>query len=318
VGAENQNDELGGLTPFLKKSGILLMNLGSPKRAERAFVGDYLKDFLMDPRVLDLPYFFRLFLVRGIIVPFRSKKTALAYQKIWTSDGAPLSVFSQKLAATLPNTALGMAFGEPSIEEAVEQLLESGVEELLLFPLFPQEAAATRGICIQKAMRVVSGRIPVKVVPPFYEDPAYIRTMADSISDVPEHLLFSYHALPLRQLDKMAPPHYQQQCIASAHAIARAAHRTPSSYSISFQSKMGWGRWTQPATSTLLRQLPRAGKTRLAVVCPGFFCDNLETLEEIKIRGKRLFLQSGGESFRFIPCLNATPSAQELLRVLSF
>ena len=299
------------------------MNTGSPDAPTEEALRRYLKEFLMDPHVVDLPWPLRAMLVHGIILPRRAAKSAEAYKAIWTGNGSPLVHYSTELCKRGQSDILilseyrtdplavevGMTYGKPSAKEAINRLLSSGVEEICLLPLFPQSAMATTGACIARVRAEIKDRVALRVVPPFYKHPAFIQPLAESLSDVDEHILFSYHGLPVRHLKKMDPPDYRVQCMETTKAIAAKARIPEERYSVSFQSRLGRTKWMEPYTNEVLRKLPQRGIKHLAVICPGFFCDGLETLEEIEIRGKEIFLEAGGESFRMIPCLNDSPAA---------
>ncbi|MEN8255115.1 MAG: ferrochelatase, partial [Verrucomicrobiota bacterium] len=177
-------------------------------------------------------------------------------------------------------------------------------------------AMATTGACIAAVRKVLKNRATLRVVPPFYKHPAFIQPLAESLADVDEHLLFSYHGLPIRHLKKMDSPDYRVQCMETTKAIVAKAGIPEERYSVSFQSRLGRAKWMEPYTEQTLQDLPQQGIKRLAVVCPGFFCNCLETLEEIGVRGRKTFMEAGGESFRMIPCLNDSPAAVKCLESL--
>ena len=214
------------------------MNTGSPEAPAEAAVRRYLKEFLMDPHVVDLPWPLRALLVYGIILPRRPAKSAGAYKAIWTDNGSPLVHYSTELASKL-DVELGMTYGKPSFKDAIERLLDSGVEEICLLPLFPQSAMATTGACIAKVKAELKGRATLRVVPPFYKHPAFIQPLAKSLKDIDEHILFSYHGLPLRHLKKMESPDYRVQCMETTKAIAEVTGLSEDRYSVSFQSRLG-------------------------------------------------------------------------------
>lgn len=317
------------------KRGFLLMNTGSPDAPNEAALRVYLKEFLMDPFVIDLPWTARAMLVNWIILPRRPAESAKAYKEIWTANGSPLIHYCTQLAKGL-NVEVGMAYGQPSIKDAIERLLASGVDEVCLLPMFPHYAMATTGSCIAGVKKVLKKRATLRVVPPFYIEPTYIEPLAQSLADVEEHILFSYHGLPERHLKKTDPTGhhclntpdccstpsiahgtcYRHQCFATTRAIAKQAGLADGRYSVSFQSRLGRAKWMEPYTDQVLAALPEKGIKALAVICPAFFCDCLETLEEIEIRGKETFLAAGGESFRMIPCLNDTPAGVHCLETL--
>ena len=277
---------------------------------------EYLKEFLMDPYVIDLPWLLRALLVYGLILPRRPAGSAMAYAKIWTEHGSPLVHYCTELAKGL-KVEVGMAYGQPSFKDAIERMLADGVEEICLLPMFPHYAMATTGSCITGVTAAIKGRATLRVAPPFYSEPTFIGPLAASLADVDEHLLFTYHGLPERHLEKDArTANYRIQCLETSRLIAKAADIPAERYFISFQSRLGRAKWLEPYTEETLRELPARGIKQLAVICPSFFCDCLETLEEIEIRGKKIFLEAGGESFRMIPCLNNSPEAVLCLETL--
>ncbi len=294
------------------------MNTGSPDAPEEAAVRVFLEKFLMDPHVIDLPWLARTLLVRGIILPRRPAESAKAYKQIWTADGSPLVHYCTELAKGL-NIEVGMAYGKPSFKDAIERLLNSGAEEICLLPLFPHAAMATTGSCIERVKKAINHRAALRVVPPFYTEPAFIQPLAKSLENVNEHILFTYHGLPIRHLKKINPsksPNYHIQCLETTQAIVAEAGIPEEHYSVSFQSRLGRTKWIEPYTEEMLKKLPSLGKKRLAVICPSFFCDCLETLGEIEIHGKETFLAAGGETFRTIPCLNNSAAAFQCLETL--
>lgn len=325
-----------------RQRGILLVNLGSPDSPSIADVRRYLGEFLMDGRVLDVPYLLRRFIVSCAILPFRSARSAEAYQSIWWNEGSPLVVISRRVRERLQAkvdmpVALGMRYGNPSIESAVHGLLEQAghrVEELLLIPLYPHYAMSTYETVVeatQSALSRIAPEVSLKVLPPFYDDPLYIRALVASarghLGKDYDHLLFSYHGLPERHLRKSdptgshclraddccrvdSPAHktcYRAQVLATTEAFVKAADIPADRYSIAFQSRLGRDAWLKPFTATVLPKLASEGKRRLLVMCPAFVSDCLETLEEIGIRGKELFQEAGGEQLELVPCLNDHP-----------
>ncbi len=298
------------------KRGFLLMNTGSPDSTTVADLRTYLKEFLMDPFVVDLPWPLRALLVYGLILPRRPAASAEAYKQIWTEKGSPLIHYCTELAAGL-ETEICMAYGNPSVPDAIERLLADGVDEVCLLPMFPHYAMATTGSCIAGVTSAIQGRAALRVAPPFFQEPTFITPLAGLLAGVDEHVLFTYHGLPERHLKKDAQTaDYQINCIETSRLIAEEAGIAPEDYSISFQSRLGRDKWLEPFTEETLRQLPAAGHKRLAVICPSFFCDCLETLEEIEIRGRKFFLEAGGETFRMIPCLNNSPAGFHCLKTL--
>ncbi len=292
------------------------MNTGSPEAPEEAALRVYLKEFLMDPHVIDLPWPLRAMLVHGLILPRRPAESAKAYAKIWTENGSPLVHYCTELAKGL-NIDVGMAYGQPSFKDAVERLLANGVDEVCLLPMFPHYAMATTGSCIAGVKAALKNRATLRVAPPFFDEPTFIQPLAESLAEVDEHILFTFHGLPERHLEKDArTANYRIQCLKTSRLIASAVDIPEERYSVSFQSRLGRAKWLEPYTEETLRNLPSQGIKQLAVICPSFFCDCLETLEEIEIRGQKVFLEAGGESFRMIPCLNDSPEAALCLETL--
>ena len=317
----------------MPKTGFLITNLGTPASPAIKDVRRYLKEFLLDGYVLDVPKPLRHLIVNGLILPFRPKKSAAAYASIWTERGSPLLLHSEALKEALEPLvdaplAMGMRYGNPSLASAVDELAAQGVTHIVCIPLYPQYADST----VTTSIDVINAHLPngvsVEYVTAFYDDQDYIAALAQSVTNsLPngfDHLLMSYHGLPERHMkkadptgnhclqsanccDKESSAHatcYRHQVFATSAALARALALTPEQYTVSFQSRLGGG-WLQPYTDKLLEQLPTQGIKSLAVICPAFVADNLETLEEINIRGRDTFMAAGGESLHLIPCLNS-------------
>lgn len=328
----------------MPKQGILLVNLGSPDSAAVPDVRRYLREFLMDPRVIDAPYLVRFALVNGVIAPFRARKSAEAYQKIWTREGSPLVSISTRLAANLQeelgiHVGLAMRYQKPGIAEAIQKLSIAGVRRLLVIPLFPHYAMSSYESAMVKVSEVAAEIAPWishEALPPYYEHPQYVEALVETASpyltpphlqESGEHLLFSFHGIPERHVQKADPSGchclqvsnccerpsvahatcYRRQCIATMNRFAALAGLLPRSYSFSFQSRLGKDKWLEPATQDQLVQLAHSGVRKLTVICPAFTVDCLETIEEIGIRGKQTFLAEGGAEFSLIPCLNDHP-----------
>ena len=321
------------------KNGILLINLGTPDNTSNAAIRCYLREFLSDPRVLDIQPFARWALLHAIILPFRTPKTAHAYQKVWTDEGSPLMVNSNNFVEKLRqdnhgmHIELGMRYGNPSIQSALVKLIDAGVEHIIIVPLFPQYASATNGSAIEKTMTLLCKRqaIPTfEIIPPFYHHPDYISALAKSIhptleKEQPEYLLLSYHGLPERQLDKLENTEccnkqedcdiiqgrnqfcYRAQCYHTSHLLAKDLNLNPDQYGVSFQSRLGKIPWIKPYTDDRLTELRRQGIERIAIACPAFVADCLETIEEIGMEAKKQWFELGGKEFTLIPCLNDHP-----------
>lgn len=318
----------------MSQPGVLLVNLGSPDSPSAPDVRRYLREFLMDGRVLDAPWPVRFCVVHFAILPSRPRQSAEAYRKIWTPEGSPLVVMGRRVEAGLRSrlrmpVELAMRYQHPGIESALKSLLEQGVDELLLVPMFPHYAMSsyeTAVIRVRELAMKIAPRMSLRVLPPFYDDPDYIRAMVGSAESFLrrdyDHLLFSFHGLPKRHLCKSdptgrhcmvspdccetpSPAHatcYRAQCFKTVAAFVKEASVTR--YSVAFQSRLGREPWLTPYTDEMLARLPATGVRRLLVICPAFVADCLETLEEIGIRGRESFLKAGGEELTLIPCLN--------------
>lgn len=321
------------------KKGILLMNLGSPNSPSVADVKVYLREFLMDEKVIDIPYIARTLLVKGIIVPFRSPKSAHAYQSIWTQEGSPLLVNTYHLQKALQNIApesveVCMRYGNPHPAKAFDNLQKNvpGLEEVILFPLYPHYAMSSYETAVEYAQKVHAQNnysFKLTVVPPYFEDPIYIKSLASSIAPYLEQpfdkLVLSYHGIPERHIKKgdvtcnhclktkdccevASAAHefcYRHQTFATTKLVTSELGLQANQFEQSFQSRLGQDKWLTPYTAARLKELPSEGVKKLLVACPAFVSDCLETLEEIAEEGKEIFLAAGGESFTMIPCLNA-------------
>jgi ferrochelatase len=324
---------------------VLLVNLGSPDSPSVSDVRTYLREFLMDARVLDVPWPVRFGIVHFAILPSRPKQSAHAYQSIWTPEGSPLIVTSARVREQLQRRVgipveLAMRYRNPSIERAVRNLAGQGIDEVLLIPLFPHYAMSSYETAVERVKEVAVKCAPsmrIRVQPPFYRDPDYIAALSASAADYLarpyDHLLFSFHGVPERQIRKSdptghhclgsddccrtaSPAHqtcYRAQCFMTVAAFVKQAGVPPETYSVSFQSRLGRDPWLSPYTDFELPKLAQRGVKRLLVLCPAFVSDCLETLEEIGIRGRRAFLEAGGTAFQLIPCLNEHPLWLEAL-----
>lgn len=319
--------------------GILLINLGTPDAPNKKAIRRYLREFLSDPRVIDLPAMARWLLLNCFILPFRPKQTSHAYQQIWTPQGSPLLLNSQQLSHALQEklgtdfcVRLGMRYGSPSLSMALHQLQQQRCEKIIILPLFPQYSSAASGSAIEKTLSIIKQwhEIPdLEIITDFYQHPAFIhaqqQVIQTSLKDFnPDLLLFSYHGLPERQLNqtnchqsecnlKTICPRsqainrfcYRHQCYVTSEKIAEALGLEKSQYVTSFQSRLGKTPWIRPYTDEQLKILAKHGIKKLAIVCPSFVADCLETLEEIGIRAKKQWLDTTGNEFKLIPCLNA-------------
>ncbi|PHQ55889.1 MAG: ferrochelatase [Lutibacter sp.] len=327
--------------------GALLVNLGSPNSTSVKDVKKYLDEFLMDKRVIDTPYLLRAFIVKGIILNTRPKKSAEAYKKIWWKDGSPLIVLSKRLTKKVQSISdipveLAMRYGNPSIKNGIQKLANKGITEILLIPLYPQFAMATTETIVVLAKKIIKKQFPhIKLthIPAFYNKEDYIEVISRSIKKEldkmkPEHLLFSYHGVPERHINKSditkshckidgsccntpSPAHkfcYRHQCIETSKLIAKKLKLNETNYSISFQSRLGRDPWLQPYTNNTIDNFAKNGIKKLAVVTPAFVSDCLETLEEIGMEAKHSFIKHGGEEFTTIPCLNDQDDWADILK----
>lgn len=323
------------------KRAIILMNLGSPNSTEVSDVKKYLTQFLMDKRVIDSPYLVRSLIVKGMIVPFRAAKSAEAYRSVWTKDGSPLIVLTKQLQEKLQDVVaepveMSMRYGNPSSEYVLEKLHAENpnLEELVLLPLYPHyamssyETAVEDIKCVHKKRQYKSR---VVTIAPFYNNELYIEALAESIRPYVQKdfdkILFSYHGLPERHMKKAditgshclqvndccnvdSPAHahcYRHQTFTTTKLVTEKLGLPAEKVEQTFQSRLGRDPWLTPYTAARLTQLPKEGIKKLLVVCPAFVSDCLETLEEMAIQGRESFLESGGESFELIPCLNLHP-----------
>ncbi len=322
------------------KKGVLLVNLGTPDAPTRFAVYRYLKEFLLDRRVIDLSWLRRNLLVRGIIAPFRSGNTAKLYQKLWTEEGSPLKVNGEKLASGVQallgdafEVELGMRYQNPSMESAIDNLLSKNVAEIIVLPLYPQYASASTGSVHEEVMRVMSKKenIPVvKLINSFYNNEEMIDVFVENAKkyniDSYDHFLFSFHGLPQRQLKKADDCNhclvaenccstiseknqfcYSAQCFATAQAIANKLDLKPTDYTICFQSRLGRDPWVQPYTSQTIEERASKGDKKILVFCPAFVSDCLETTIEVLEEYREEFLEKGGEQLDLVESLNDHP-----------
>lgn len=326
------------------KKGLLLVNLGTPDAPETGPVRRYLREFLSDPRVMDMNPVGRWFLLNCIILPMRPAKSAKAYRSIWMEEGSPLLVHSRALERAVASALAGeyevelaMRYGNPSIPDAVAKLKARGVDEFVVLPLYPQEAASTTGSTLARTYEVLGEGWdvpPVRAVPAFHSHPAFLDAFAEVGRPViaesrADHVLFSFHGVPERHVRKSDPTGqhclaserccdaltevnrhcYRAQCYATARGLAERLGLPRDGWSVSFQSRLGRVPWLQPYTDSVLPELAKRGVKRLAVMCPAFVADCLETLEEVAIRGREQFVDAcGGESLTLVPSLNAHPA----------
>jgi protoporphyrin/coproporphyrin ferrochelatase len=320
--------------------GVLLLQLGTPDSTEIPDVRKYLREFLSDPRVIDLPAPARWLLLNAIILPFRPKRSAEAYEKVWTDEGSPLIVYTEALVAKLRTVlgdgyrvAYGMRYQSPSIASAVQELDDQGCRELVLLPQFPQYASASGGSAVQAALEIIGSRwnVPeLRTVGSFFDHPGFLDAAAGIAGPLleefgPDHVLFSYHGLPEKQIrksdtsgewcltnswccDSMNEKNafcYRAQCFATTRGLVARLGLDGDTATTTFQSRLAGQKWIEPYTDKELPKLYDSGVRRLAVLTPSFTADCLETIEEIGIRGRLQWEGLGGEAFLLVPCVNA-------------
>lgn len=321
----------------MNPNGLLLLNLGSPDSYSVPDVRKYLGEFLMDERVIDAPFLVRSMIVKGFILPFRPKRSAHAYAKIWTKEGSPLKVITESFRKEIEKMidmplAVAMRYGNPTPAAAFEELREKcqGLKRVFVAPMYPHYAMSSYETAIEHMQKEIPDDLEVHVLKPFYNEADYIECLAESIrpklEDEFDQVLFSYHGLPVRHLKKSdttgdhcysssdccdVPSKawntcYKHQVTQTTKLVAEKLGLVRSQYTISFQSRLGRDEWIQPFTSQLLESFPSKGIKKLVIVCPAFVADCLETLEEIGITGKEAFLKAGGESLTVVPCLNTS------------
>ncbi|MBT4915907.1 MAG: ferrochelatase [Formosa sp.] len=326
--------------------GVLLVNLGSPDSPTPKDVKKYLGEFLMDERVIDVPKWARTLLVKGIILNTRPKVSAKAYSKIWWEEGSPLIVLSERLENKLNKevevpTALAMRYGSMTIKKGLQNLVDQGVDEVLIIPLYPQFAMATTETILELSKELRDQFFPnlnLSNLPPFYNDTDYIKVLSSKIKasldgKTYEHLLFSYHGIPERHIRKsditkshckidksccITPSEahkycYKHQCLEVTRLVGKELGLEESTYSTSFQSRLGFDPWLRPYTDRTIERLGKEGTKSMAIATPAFVSDCLETLEEIAMEGEEIFHEVGGKNFTTIPCLNDDPAWVSLL-----
>jgi ferrochelatase len=329
--------------------GIILMNLGSPDSTEVKDVKKYLNEFLMDERVIDIPYLLRTILVKGIIVPPRAPKSAHAYETIWTKEGSPLIVLTKQLQKALQQKVaipveIAMRYGNPSPKVAFDNLVKNNpaIDEVVLFPLYPHYAMSSYETAVEYAKEIHQKNkynFKLTIVEPYYNDEKYIHALAESmkpyLNKEYDKILFSYHGIPERHIVKSdttkqhclmvndccnvnSAAHktcYRHQVFVTTELVMKELNISKEKYEISFQSRLN-NKWLKPFTDIRLEEMPKQGIKKLLIICPAFVSDCLETLEEIEMRGKEIFLEAGGEEYEMIPCLNTNEKWVESIKVL--
>ena len=308
------------------KTGVLIANLGTPDAPKCPKLRNYLTEFLTDPRVIELPYWLRQFLVRGIIVNIRSHKSAAAYRTVWTEKGSPLMFHSVDLANKLQLSIgenyiveVGMRYGKPNIDSAIKSLHKAGCRKLIVLPMYPQYSGSTTGSIMDavgtslKKLRWVPA---LHFINEYYSNQSYITALSKSIKQHwqqngrGEKLIFSFHGIPQRYVRNGDP--YQHHCEATVSAVATQLNLSGDDYLLVYQSRVGKEPWLQPYCDETMKSLPEQGIKKVDVICPGFSADCLETIEEIDEENKGYFLTAGGESYQYIPCLNSNTDHIEM------
>lgn len=322
--------QIPGNHPEIKppKIGILLVNLGTPDAPTPSAVKRYLKQFLSDRRVVEIPPLIWQPILRGIILNTRPKKSAKAYGKVWTEKGSPLAwhtaAQAENLAARMNDVAdvrYAMRYGEPAIARQLIRMKADGCERILIAPLYPQYSGATSATVMDEAYRTLAAmrwQMALRTLPPYHDDPLYIDALKQSVEASlarleyePDAILVSFHGMPQRTLELGDP--YHCHCRKTARLLSQALGRP---LEVSFQSRFGPAKWLAPATDETLIRLAQEGKKKLAIFAPGFAADCLETLEELAIAGKKQFIDAGGDHFAYLPCLNSDPPGMDMLEKL--
>lgn len=311
--------------------GVLLVNLGTAEAPTPEAVRRYLAEFLSDRRVVELPPIAWQPILRGIILRTRPKKSAHAYQQVWTEEGSPLAAITARQAGALQKrlgdgvrVAHAMRYGTPAIGDELQKMMDAGCTRVLLAPLYPQYCGATTATAVDKAadkLRTMRWQPALRTLPEYHADPAYIGALAkdigaqlDALDFTPEVLLLSFHGMPQRTADLGDP--YHRQCLTTVRLLEAAMNRPGLRFLTSFQSRFGRAKWLEPATDAVLEKEAATGTRRIAVAAPGFSADCLETLEEIAIRGREQFLSAGGEKFAYLRCLNDEAVGMDFLETL--
>ncbi len=315
-------------------TGLLLVNLGTPSAPTASAIRSYLREFLSDRRVIEIPRLLWLPILHLFVLPLRPKHLVRAYKKIWLEDGAPLLVYTRKQAEALTQrlyqngmdkiiVQTAMCYGDPSISEGIKVLKENNIRQLLILPLYPQYSATTTGAVfdiVTQTLRDYRWLPEVRFINQYYDHSQYIHACAEQIRRYRDHanskrkLLFSFHGLPHRNL--LAGDPYHCHCHATARLIADALSLQRDDWIISFQSRFGYAEWLKPYTDETLKALPGKGVTEIDIFCPGFAADCLETLEEIAVQNHGFFMAAGGEDFNYIPALNDSQPHIEFLAQL--
>lgn len=322
-----------------KDTCVLFINTGTPDRPDTTSLRKYLKEFLMDKRVIDVPYLLRWMIVHFFILPTRPKKSAEKYKMIWEHD-SPLRINTIKMAEAFQKqnpeyyVQYAMRYGIPDLESVIHEAIQNGIKKFIIFPLFPHYAMSSYETAYVAAEKILKRKkIPFVTIPPYYNHPQYIKALAESLRNISfkdyDHLLISYHSIPLRHLRKTDPtgahcmqkeecctigkyPKVQKTCYLyqtkeTSHLIGKALGLPPHYSSNAYQSRLGNAKWIEPSTELTLKKIADTKRRKIIIIAPSFITDGLETLEELAIRAKETFYRAGGTEFRYIPALNDSP-----------
>lgn len=302
------------------RTAVLLLNLGTPEAPTAEAVRPYLREFLSDERVVELPKIVWQPILQGAVLTLRPKKSAHGYEKVWFPEGSPLAVYTAQQTAELAKRLTGisvryaMTYGKPSVSDTVDELKAAGISRLLVIPLYPQYAASSAGAALDKVLSTLfyqRNMMSLRTVTRFYNDEHYINALSQQIEAYwaqngrGDKIMFSFHGVPQANCDKGDP--YLFECGETVRLLAQKLQLNEQDYIMAFQSQFGKAKWIGPSTQDLLESLPKQGVAKLDVFCPGFISDCLETMEEIAIAGRETFHTAGGTQFNYIPCLNANP-----------
>ena len=312
-----------------QKIGVLICNLGTPESYQTKDVRRFLRQFLSDGRVIEIPKIIWWFILNGIILTLRPSKSAKLYKSVWTKEGSPLLVFSKKLIEKLKlvtnddcEVELAMRYGNPNMEEALLSLKNKNCRKLIVLPMFPQYSGTTTGSIFDEVTRILSKWrwVPsLNFINSYHDNDYYINALADSISthlqkNTPQKIIFTYHGIPKRNFDLGDP--YQCYCQKTTRLVAEKLNLKEDEYVTTFQSRFGPAEWLKPYTSDTMEELPKKGIKNILVVAPAFSVDCLETIEEIDEENKEIFLNSGGQNFTYVPCLNDSDGHVNFLKQL--
>jgi len=316
--------------------GVLITNLGTPEAPERGALRTFLKEFLSDPRVVEVPRLLWWFILNGIILNLRPSRSAKAYREIWTPEGSPLLVHTRALTEEIASKLkhkhgddlvvdFAMRYGQPAIETKLQKMMEAGVTDMVVLPLYPQYSGPTTASTFDALAADFSRRrrLPaLHFIAHYYDHPGYIAALAEKVNlhwqeyGRAEKLIFSYHGVPRNSLDKGDP--YYHQCLKTTRLVVAALGLEESEYLTTFQSRFGLQEWLKPYTDEILKSLPGEGSKSVQILCPGFATDCLETLEEIEVENRDYFIAAGGERYEYIPCLNSDAlHVEALVQVIS-